>query len=168
MRVRVQEPGAPASTAIQRAELIGSVFDTRARREEDRYLESRLDAAGLALEAFADEPIVGIGWDRFPELAARELDYGELATHNEYLRIAAELGIPGLLMLGFAGYVLVLAMRRAGRSAIASAAIGVTVTAAVAQLFLNGVGVAEASVAAVIAAAILCAGLPAARRKQPL
>ena len=168
VRVRVQEPGAPASTATQRAELIGSVLDTRAHREEDRYLESRLDAAGLALEAFADEPIVGIGWDRFPELAARELDYGELATHNEYLRIAAELGIPGLLMLGFAGYVLVLAMRRAGRSAIASAAIGVTVTAAVAQLFLNGVGVAEASVAAVIAAAILCAGLPAARREQPL
>jgi hypothetical protein len=66
-------------------------------RLEDDYPCSR-DAARLALAAFWDQPIRGIGWERFPEYVPPHSDRGALASHDEYLRIAAELGLVGLLL----------------------------------------------------------------------
>ena len=59
----------------------GSLYErlrSNATREERRYVQSRLDAAHLALRAFTSEPLRGIGWGTFPSYAATHLHFGSL------------------------------------------------------------------------------------------
>jgi O-antigen ligase len=60
----------------------------------------RLHAAGLAVAYTLDKPLVGIGYGLFAPFAIRDTRLGLFVnTHNDYLRISAEAGIPALLAL---------------------------------------------------------------------
>lgn len=69
--------------------------------------QSRLDAWGVALHVIAAKPLLGIGYEKFQENYRRfdphatteaEGGPGTHVTHNSYLQIAAECGIPALLL----------------------------------------------------------------------
>jgi hypothetical protein len=141
--------------------LEGSIYDrlrSTAKRSESRYIESRLDAADLALDAFRSEPLVGIGWSTFPDYAAEHLDYGRLAVHNQYLAIGAELGIAGLVLTILLGAALVLGLRRMAPGRPEAAAIGLLASAAAGLIFVEALSTPQLSIPIAIAAAVLCAG----------
>lgn len=79
----------------------------------------RLLISNIVLEIVQDKPIVGVGWGRFinefgnyaaniPNIVLStgdEIDFDNrerLVTHNDYFRIASELGLPALIMALFA------------------------------------------------------------------
>jgi O-antigen ligase len=141
--------------------LEGSLYDrlaSSANRAEERYLRSRLDAANLTIDAFASEPLSGIGWATFPAYAATHLDYGVLAAHNEYLAFAAELGIVGLLLLGLLVAAIVIGIRQSGSGRPEAAAIGALAAAATGLVFVEALPVPQLSIPIAIAAAVVCAG----------
>jgi O-antigen ligase len=126
--------------------LLGSNYPREQRRirllagsDERYYVQSRWKGARLAVTAFLDQPLRGIGWENFPELSNRRLPFGHLPTHNEYLRFAAELGIFGfLLLVGIGGTVLV-ALRSLPPGPIQFALVGAFIAGALSILFVNGV-----------------------------
>jgi O-antigen ligase len=139
--------------------LEGSLYDrlrTSGERAESRYVESRLDAARLATRAFGSEPLLGIGWSTFPTYAAARLDYGLLAAHNEYLAIAAELGLVGVALLALLIAAVALGVRRIGSGSAEAAALGMLAAAAVGLAFVEALPVPQLSVPVAIAAAVVC------------
>jgi hypothetical protein len=141
-------------------QLRGSEYDkltSEAARDEHRYIRSRVDAAHLAFRAFKSEPLRGIGWSTFPLYSAAHSHYGQLAAHNEYLGIAAELGIVGLLLLGLMIAAVALGVRRADSGRAAAAAIGVVAAGAVGLVFVEALPVPQLAITLAIAAAVLCA-----------
>lgn len=158
--VIAHEPGLPARPIAIPGHLDGSLydrFDSEATREEGRYIDSRLDAARLAFRAFRSEPLHGIGWSTFPDYSEAHLDYGQLAAHNQYLAIAAELGIVGLVLLGMLIAGVVLGIRGSGSGRAEGAAIGVLCGAAAGLVFVEALPVPQLSITIAIAAAIVCA-----------
>jgi O-antigen ligase len=83
-----------------------------ADKEHSALLRYEVYKAGMRI--FADHPVVGVGIGCYNEAMghySREL--GERDAHNTYLRLAAENGLPGLLLwLGLVGSVLVQVRRR--------------------------------------------------------
>lgn len=141
--------------------LRGSVYDhlvSDASKLEQRYVESRLDAARLALRAFRSAPVQGIGWSTFPSYSARRADYGRLAAHDQYLLTAAELGLIGLLFLLLIVAAPVVGARRAPPGRPTAAAIGLLSAAAAGMVFVEALISPQVSIPIAIAAAILCAG----------
>lgn len=128
-----------------------------ANREERRYVHSRLDAAHLALDAFAENPFAGIGWATFPTYSAAHLDYGQLAAHDQYLSFAAELGILGVLLLGVMLAGMAMGAARAPGDPTSVAALGVLVTAVAGMVFVEALPVPQLSISIALAAAVLCA-----------
>ena len=104
---------------------------------EASYAASRAKGLRLAAQAVRSRPLLGIGWEQFPSYAARNSRYGLLATHNEYARFAAELGLPGLFLLVGALGAGAVAARRHANSAVRLAAIGIGVTSATGFAFAN-------------------------------
>ena len=103
VRVVAHARGHPPHVVALPGSLEGSIYEhlkATAGKEESRYIRSRVDAANLAFRAFKSEPLRGIGWSTFPNYSAAHSHYGQLAAHNEYLGIAAELGVVGMLLLG--------------------------------------------------------------------
>jgi hypothetical protein len=147
--------------------LEGSTYaaDLRRRRSiEKHYLRSRTDAARLAFEAFESRPLRGIGWDNFPYYAQARLSYGKLASHNEYLRIGAELGLLGLACLALALLAVVTGVRARRFDSLDRTAMAVVVCGALSQLFVNGITFGEASLPLLFGVACLCARPPARER----
>lgn len=139
--------------------LTGSLYDhltSTAERSERRYLHSRLDASREAWHAFTAAPIVGIGWQTFPTYTAERLHYGPLAAHNQYLAIAAELGLVGLVLAALFLAALVLGLRRNGSSEPDPAPLAMLVAAVVGVIFVEALPVPQLSIPLAIAAAILC------------
>lgn len=160
VRVIAREQGSRPHAIPVPGHLEGSLYDrltSSAAREEGRYVESRLDAAHLALRALAAEPLRGIGWSTFPEYSAAHLDYGPLAAHDEYLAFAAELGIVGVLLLGLLIAAVITGVRRIGSGRPEAAAIGVLAAAAAGLVFVEALPVAQLSIPIALAAAIVCA-----------
>jgi O-antigen ligase len=160
--VRVVASG-PAGTQVIAAppRLKGSIYDqmrTLATRSEKRYVESRLDAARLAWRAFRSAPAAGIGWSTFPEYSDERLDYGRLAAHDQYLLIAAELGIIGLAFLALLIAAPVVGIRQVRRDRETSASLGVLVTALVGMVFVEVLAAPQLAVPIAIAAAAVAAG----------
>jgi putative inorganic carbon (HCO3(-)) transporter len=61
--------------------------------------ESRYEIIQTALRIIADHPVAGVGVGSYPYAnAAYSPELGELDTHNTYLNLAAETGIPGVLI----------------------------------------------------------------------
>jgi O-Antigen ligase len=140
--------------------LEGSIYDrltTTANRSETRYLQSRLDAARLAFRAFRSDPLTGIGWATFPEYSDTHLEYGELAAHDQYLSIAAELGIVGVLLLGLLIAAIVVGAGRTGTSRPEAAAVGVLAAAAAGLVFVEALPTPQLSIPIAFAAAVVCA-----------
>jgi len=152
--------GVPWTTGIS-VRLRGSEADLRygqfLERAETGSLRVRLAGARLAAEALMSEPLRGVGWEMFPEYADAHDDYGAIATHNEYLRFAAELGVPGiaLLVLIMSGVIRGLARLPAGP--LRAAAAGMLVAGAVGLAFVNGLAVPSASAPFCMAIGVACA-----------
>jgi O-antigen ligase len=145
--VRVEELAGRAAPAVRKIglRLRGPIGVGPLEQAESRFLQSRWDGLHLSLSAFADQPLRGIGWEQFPAYAAKHSVYGELASHNEYARIVAELGLLGLLAICTAAVALVMGVLGGRRTAARSAALGVLASGAVALLFINGLVAASAS-----------------------
>ena len=158
--VTISSPAGGNSDVIALPErLEGSIYDRltgRADRSERRYIESRLDAAELSLDAFREKPIWGIGWSSFPDYSATHLDYGELAVHDQYLAVLAELGLVGVAL--FALFVAAIARGAwtVRRGTPETAAIGLLLSAAAGMVFVEALPTPQLSIAIALAAAIVC------------
>jgi hypothetical protein len=106
-------------------------------RAESRYISSRQSAARIAVDAFLAHPLVGVGWERFGRFAAPRSGLGAIATHNEYLRYAAELGVFGLVAIILLCAAVGWAVLDARVSGLGPVLIGVVVTAAIELAFSN-------------------------------
>jgi O-antigen ligase/4-amino-4-deoxy-L-arabinose transferase-like glycosyltransferase len=152
-------PGAPAARKTHAVTLEGSTYaqSEAARREfETREVASRRAGVELSLSAFESQPIRGIGWGRFNEFSAARAEFGRLPTHNEYLRFLAELGLVGVLLLGFVGVSIGMAARSAQRDAVGLAVLGMLITGAVGLLFVNGLATAAVTMPLALAAGVAC------------
>jgi len=110
----------------------------------DFTVESRLDLYRVALQEFADHPVMGLGIGGFRELNAFEHGegLGHFVVHNTYLWAFVDLGVAGgMLVAGLIGGAILRAIRAArGRPATASAAVVASGLAAMAvfNLFIDG------------------------------
>lgn len=105
----------------------------RERQELDASNDVRVDAAALAIGLGVDNPLLGIGPGHFPSRALYDGRVGiYINTHNEYLRFAAELGVPGALLFG---YAVLVGLRKASR--VDRTAFAVLGTFATLLLFAN-------------------------------
>ena len=76
------------------------------RFTSEKNLDGRLELWGLAYDAFLENPLVGIGWGQYRELA-RETIGRDISAHSTFLLVAAESGVVGLVaFLGLAAVVL--------------------------------------------------------------
>jgi O-antigen ligase len=64
-------------------------------------IQDRANLWGMALEAFAGAPVLGIGYHQFPQYAEAIHGWRVTVPHNTYLSMAAELG--GVGLIAFAG-----------------------------------------------------------------
>lgn len=126
------------------------------RASESRYVHSREDAASLAWRLFREEPLTGVGWQRFTSYSATRLHYGPLATHNEYLRYAAELGLLGVVFLLVAVAAVTHAVMRIDGRTIGVAAAACVPAAAVGLGFVNALEVPSIALPLAISVAVLC------------
>jgi O-antigen ligase len=82
---------------------------TRKEHVAQTNVNLRLIAWGIALEEFGSSPLLGVGpgnfEKRYIEFGLPTDDDGPITTHNAYLNILAELGLPGLVL--FLGYLAV-------------------------------------------------------------
>jgi O-antigen ligase len=150
--------------------LRGSIYGhltSVAERAERRYLHSRLDASREALHAFASAPLWGIGWQTFPAYTDERLHYGPLAAHNQYLAIAAELGLIGLALAAVLLVALGLGVLRNGRSEPDPAPLALLAGAVVGVIFVEALPVPQLSIPLAIAAAIICRPRLGANAERP-
>ena len=151
--------GSPIRTAIP-VRLRGSAYlqrEATRRKVEAREIASRRVGVELSVTAFASQPVRGIGWGRFNDVAATRSEFGRLPTHNEYLRFLAELGAVGVLLLGLVALTIGFAVRRAQRDEIGLALVGMLVTGGVGLLFVNGLATPMVTMPLAFAAAAACA-----------
>ncbi len=166
VRVTESEGDAVLGAVLAPDRLRGSVYarlGSNGAQLEQHYVESRLDAARLALRAFGSAPVQGIGWSSFPDYSATRADYGRLAAHDQYLLIAAELGLLGLAFMALLLVAPVVAAHGARRDHPTAAAIGLLVTAAAGMFFVEPFSSPQVSIPIALAAAVLCAN----RRHAP-
>jgi O-antigen ligase len=154
--------GAEAGTVFAPSRLRGSVYahlTSDATKLEDRYVESRLDAARLAWRAFRSAPVEGIGWSTFPAYSAKRADYGRLAAHDQYLLVAAELGLIGLTFLALLLAAPILGARRSPPDRATAAAIGLLAAAVAGMVFVETLASPHLAIPIALAAATLTARL---------
>ena len=139
---------APSGSSVSKS-IRTTLLGSGSRREQRRirvlaesgeryYIPSRWKGARLAVTAFFDDPLIGIGWEEFPELSNQRLAFGHLPTHNEYLRFAAELGILGLLLLVSIACITALALWSIPRGPLHRALAGTLIAGGLSILFVNG------------------------------
>jgi peptidoglycan/LPS O-acetylase OafA/YrhL len=161
VRLAARPPGAAAaSRSTIDVRLKGSVYAqllAQQRAEQKRDIASRRFAVDTSLSAFASQPLRGIGWGRFVDYSAAHGDYGRLPTHNEYLRILAELGAVGVLLLVLLGVVIARALWQGPRDEVGLAVLGMLVTGVVALTFINGLVAPYVTLPLGFAAALACA-----------
>jgi hypothetical protein len=168
-RVTESEGGTMLGAVVAPHRLRGSVYahlGSNGTRLEQHYVESRLDAARLAVRAFGSAPIRGLGWATFPDYSAEHANYGRLAAHDEYLLIAAELGLIGLAFLGLLVAAPLVAARGARPGPASAAAVGLLATGAAGMFFVEPFSSPQVSIPIALAAAVLCANLRPGRRAQ--
>jgi hypothetical protein len=149
--------------------LLGSQYPREQERlraisgaDERYFIPSRSKGVRLAVRAFLEQPVHGLGWEQFPAFAQRRARFGALPTHNEYLRFAAELGLPGFLLLLALGATALAGLRSVPAGPTRMALVGAFIAGVVSLLFVNGL-VAPASGAWLC---IACGVAVAARAKS--
>jgi peptidoglycan/LPS O-acetylase OafA/YrhL len=153
-------PGAPMPTRVIHTRLEGSLYAAlvaRQRGQQQRDIDSRLFAAGRSFSAFATEPLRGIGWGRFVDYSAAHGDYGQLPTHDEYLRFLAELGAIGALLLALLGAAVLRAEWKGARDELGLALAAMLATGALGLVFINGLVTPTVMMPLAFAAAAACA-----------
>ncbi len=142
-------------------QLIGAPSSSQAfsGRESD-FVKSRIDAAKLSWKLFREHPLFGVGWEQYRIYAAADLSPSVNAgsTHDDYLRMLAELGIPGLLFLVTCLTALVIRFRRGGLSRAEQVAVGPLVAAGVGLFFITALETPLISLSLAAALGIVCAG----------
>jgi O-antigen ligase len=128
-------------------------LDRRIKRTEAAYIKARKSAFRIAFDAFIAHPLEGIGWERFPSYASSRSGVGAIATHDEYVRFAAELGTAGLLGLAALCGACIWAAIAIRAHRLAPALFGVLVSGAVGLAFANLLEVPDASLPIATAAA---------------
>lgn len=100
-------PSAPST--ISAAALKG-----RTAQELNSDTNLRLDVQAVAWQTALRHPVTGIGYGSFPDIAAVDPRLGIfINTHNDYLRLSAEAGLPALaLLLALLGVMVLLDVRR--------------------------------------------------------
>jgi O-antigen ligase len=159
-RVSERIGGTTVRSFVAPARLRGSVYahlGSDASAQEERYVESRLDAARLAWRAFRSAPLWGIGWSTFPSYSAKRADYGRLAAHDQYLLIAAELGLIGLAFFALLLVAPVLGARRSPPDRATAAAIGLLAAATAGMVFVETLAAPHLAIPIALAAATLTA-----------
>ena len=137
--VSERPPGSPAGTRPISTRLLGSA--RRAMSDaEGRYTDSRSAALRMALDAFADHPVRGLGLDQFTRYSlARQPRFGALPTHDAYAQVLAELGLLGILPLLAAAALLLDVLRRLPPPFLPRAALlGTIVAGAFNLMLING------------------------------
>ncbi|MDQ3678651.1 MAG: O-antigen ligase family protein [Actinomycetota bacterium] len=156
----LQPPGAAPRLMSLSARLQGSDharLEAGRREVEEREIDSRRVGIALSWEAFTSQPIRGIGWGRFNELADARTQYGRLPTHNEYLRFLTELGAVGTLLLLLVVAMIGAAVRRTSRDAVGLALLGMLTTGGIGLVFINGLVSTSVAIPLALAAAAACA-----------
>jgi len=153
---RGTDPATPLGLTLKGSVLpqLQSSFD----RAERGFVQTRVDAFELAGEAFAETPVTGIGWQRFSEYSGKRLDVGPLATHNEYARVLAELGVPGGLALLAVLLSVGHAARHLPRSLLRTASVAGLASGAVGLIFVNGLVTPTATLPLAITAGVVVGG----------
>jgi O-antigen ligase len=118
---------------------------------DDQARDARLELWSAGLKMVQSHPLFGVGLGNFKSLVGRYSGYGselELISHNGYLDIAAEVGLPGLAALTALIYYSVRTASRVRRQAqkdravlLQQAALGVQAGLlgfAVALVFVSG------------------------------
>lgn len=97
--------------------------ETIAEADPEGSAAQRFEIDKTAWRIFADHPLIGVGIGCYRQANDRySPELGKLDAHNTYMELAAELGLPGLLLwLGLVGSVL-LQVKRYRRSFAADAA----------------------------------------------
>jgi O-antigen ligase len=79
--------------------------------------EQRWQIQKTAMHIFIDHPILGVGLGCYPFANAKyRPDLGPRDAHNTYLRLGAELGLPGLLLWGALVLSIMKQVKRAERA----------------------------------------------------
>jgi O-antigen ligase len=127
--------------------------------DESNYVKSRSAAAQLSWKLFREHPLFGVGWQLYGRYAARELspEINAGSPHDDYLRMAAELGIPGVLFLLTCIAALVIRVRRGGLSRSEQVAVAPLVAAGIGLLFITALETPSISLSLAAALGILCA-----------
>jgi O-antigen ligase len=169
---RLDAAGRPRVRSISTV-LLGSDYPREQERlqeltgaDERYFIPSRKKGISLAWKAFRSHPVHGLGWQQFPAYAQRHARFGALPTHNEYLRFAAELGLPGLLLLLALGGCAIAGLGSVPAGPTRLALIGALIAGAVSLLFVNGLVTPAAGVWLCIAAAAAVAARPGSDRRQ--
>jgi hypothetical protein len=161
-RIAVREPDRAGEFVRPHMRVVGSEYAHRLalneRAKERHDISSRSTGVRLAMRAFREQPIQGIGWGRFPAFAAAHARFGRLPTHDEYLRFLAELGAVGALLLAAMGGALALVVARVERDRVTVAAVGVVVLGATALVFANALVNPSVTAPLAIGVAVLCTG----------
>jgi O-Antigen ligase len=123
---------------------------------EGQIIDTRWTGVELGAQAFRSNPLLGIGWERFPAYAASRSDFGAIPTHNEYVRFAAELGAPGALLLLLIAVVAALAVGHLPHGPLRWGTLGVLVAGGVGLLFVNGLVFAAASAPLAVGVGLAC------------
>ncbi len=104
------------ATAWHRFENITKVTSSETLHEADPYgsAQQRFDILKIGWRIFEDHPILGVGIGCYNEANARYAPrLGRRDAHNTYISLAAEMGLPGLVLwLGLVGSVLMQVRRR--------------------------------------------------------
>lgn len=104
--------------------------------ERDSY-RSRIETFRVGLRAFVRSPVFGIGWQRYPAFAAQRVELDALATHNEYLRFAAEMGLLGVVGVLLLAGALALGIRALGADPLRAPLLGGLAAGMIGLLFVN-------------------------------
>ena len=92
-----------------------------------------------------------------PPTQPNGLTTGRLAAHDQYLLVAAELGLIGLVFMGLLLAAPIVAVQRAPADRPTAAAIGLLAGAAAGMVFVETFASPQISVPIALAAAVLCA-----------
>lgn len=120
--------------------LVGSTELPIANNLERLAVASRKAAATFAIQLFLHHPLFGIGWERFDAYAAHQLGvYDPGSAHDEFLSVAAELGIPGVFCVFLCGAGLALRLKRGRFTRVQTVALPPLTGALIGLFFIDAV-----------------------------
>ncbi len=153
------------STQLLGAQTAKQAFSGR----ESTFVKSRIAAARLSWKLFLEHPLFGVGWERYSFYADRELSQQINAgsPHDDYLRMAAELGIPGVLFLLICVTAVVSRLRQGRLSPAEQVAAGTLAAAGVALFFITALETPSITLSLAAALGVLCASPSAKRSPAP-